>query len=388
MNPGSIIVVGAGVFGATAALEFRRRGYAVTLCDPGPLPNPRAASTDVSKFIRMDYGADEFYMNLVERALEGWDAWNREWPRSLYHQDGIFVLTRDQMHAGSFEYESFVRLQKRGHAPQRLNAETLRARFPALKGTFGDGYFNPRAGWAESGNVLAWLIRQAQAAGVSLREGATMARLMEEGSKVVGVETADGTVHRADFVVVAAGVWTPVLLPEMRDLMWATGQPVLHFHCADPATYQPPGSRCPWLFDVANTGWYGYPALADGTVKVANHGRGRRIDADDSRQIDRAFEERCRDFLRTTLPVLADAPLMSSRLCAYTDTWDGDFYIDHHPDRPGVVVASGGSGHGFKYAPILGQITADVLEGKRDPNMSRFAWRPLGTPRKEAARAD
>src|SRR5258705_13205780 len=96
-NKLSIIVVGAGVFGASAALELARRGHSITLMDPGPLPHPRAASTDISKAIRMDYGSDEFYMALMEEAFLGWDKWNLEWNEALYHEDGFLVLSADEM---------------------------------------------------------------------------------------------------------------------------------------------------------------------------------------------------------------------------------------------------------------------------------------------------
>src|ERR1700722_2618545 len=126
----SIIVVGAGVFGASAALELARRGHTVTLMDPGPIPHPRAASTDISKAVRMDYGSDELYMSLMEEALTVWDQWNREGPDPFYYEDGFLVLSPGEMKPGSFEYESFEMLQKHGHHPQRLNPVTLKNQFP------------------------------------------------------------------------------------------------------------------------------------------------------------------------------------------------------------------------------------------------------------------
>ena len=92
----SIVIVGAGIFGVTAAVELRRRGYQITLCDPGPVPHSAASSTDISKMIRMDYGRDEFYMDLMEEALAGWDRWNRDWKRPLYHEDGFVLLSKSR----------------------------------------------------------------------------------------------------------------------------------------------------------------------------------------------------------------------------------------------------------------------------------------------------
>jgi glycine/D-amino acid oxidase-like deaminating enzyme len=382
----SIIVVGAGIFGVTGAIELQRRGYAVALFDPGPLPHLKAASTDISKMIRMDYGADEFYLALMEIAFEGWDAWNQKWPEPLYHQTGFVIMAGREMHAGSFEYDSFVRLQKRGHPVERLDSVSLKTRFPAwVAEKYPDGYYNPRAGWAASGKVVAQLLREAQTLGVQVCAGMTMAELWAEGSKVAGIVTTDGTKHRADKVLVAAGAWTPTLLPWLSDVMWATGQPVLHFRAANPADYQPP-RFVPWAADVAHTGWYGFSAQADGTLKVTNHGPGEPIHPDASRTTAHDNEARFRDFLRGTFPGLAIAPLINSRLCLYCDTWDGNLWIDHDPERPGLVVAAGDSGHGFKFAPVLGSIIADVIERRANPYAARFAWRPRGRLSSEAAR--
>ncbi len=382
----SIIVVGAGIFGVTAALELHRRGHAVSLFDPGPLPHPNAASTDISKAIRMDYGADELYMALTEQALEGWEAWNRRWGEELYHQVGVLFVTRDEMRPGGFEHESFVLLQKRGHRPQGLNSATLKARFPAWAAEkYPDGYYNPRGGWAESGKVVARLIEEARAAGVALREGLTFKQVLEEGSRAAGIVTTDDQAHRADCVVIAAGAWTPALLPHLSDVMWATGQPVLHFRPQNPADYQ--AARFPvWGADISNTGWYGFPVTPDGTLKVANHGPGRRVHPADPRAVAPSDEARFREFFRDTFPGLAGAPLIGSRLCLYCDTWDGNFWIDHDPQREGLVVAAGDSGHGFKFAPALGGLIADVVERKPNPYAARFAWRSRGELTKEDAR--
>src|SRR5450631_3145056 len=103
----SAIVVGAGIFGVTAALALRRRGRAVTLLDPGPLPHPLAESTDISKVVRADYGADEDYTARMEIALDGWRRWNAAWPEALFHETGVLFICRSVMDRGGFEHESF-----------------------------------------------------------------------------------------------------------------------------------------------------------------------------------------------------------------------------------------------------------------------------------------
>ena len=386
MANSSVIIVGAGVFGSSAALELRKRGYEVTLLDPGPVPHVLASSTDISKVLRMDYGADEFYMELMEAAFEGWDAWNESWGIPLFHQTGMINLAGGPMRPGGFEHDSLELLRRRGHQPEHLQADQLMQRFPAWDATeYPEGYFNPRAGWAESGEVVARLISEAKTVGVQVRGGTAFSSTLDEGSKVVGVRTEDGEELKADHVIVAAGSWTPSLLPDMDDFMWSVGQPVFHFLVEDRQAYQPP-NFVTWSADIHNTGWYGFPALDDGTLKVANHGIGKRQPADAPREVGADSEDMFREFLAKALPGISEAPVISNRLCMYCDTWDGNFWIDHDPDRPGLVVATGGSGHGFKFAPMLGPIIADVVEGKANPFAHRFKWRARKDLRTEHAR--
>ena len=385
----SIVIVGAGVFGLTAALELRARGWRVSVIDPGPVPTPTAASTDISKVVRMDYGTDVLWTQLGRAAVLFWDGWNvmEWWPKKLYHNDGFLVLSRAPMQPGGFEFESFHHLTSIGEKLERLDSAAVAQRFPGWAAdNYPDGYFNPRGGWAESGKVVAWLAEKARRAGVQVFEKCAFARLRERGSRVVGVQAKDGREFRADLTLLATGAWTPTLLPELSDVMWATGQPVLHFRVANPAEWQAP--RFPvWAADIGRTGWYGFPALADGTLKVANHGPGRRVHPDAPREVSPEDEPRFRAFLRDTFPALADAPLIGTRLCLYCDTFDGNFWLDHHPQRPGLCVAAGDSGHAFKFAPVLGGLIADALERKEEAMLERFAWRERKTPGSEGARA-
>ena len=123
-----------------------------------------------------------------------------------------------------------------------------------------------------------------------------------------------------------------------------------------------------------------------GQKAAACHTRGIAVDPREEREIPTAYYDKLKTFLKESLPGLQDAPIGGTRLCMYCDSWDGDFYIDHHPDRPGLVVASGGSGHGFKFAPVLGTLIADVLEQNPNPFAHRFQWREKGELRTEEAR--
>src|SRR5437868_14832640 len=123
-----MLVAGAGVFGVTAALELRRRGHRVRLLDPGPLPHPLAASTDISKVVRLEYGADEPYTALAERAIEGWRRWNRDLG-PLYHETGLFLLRRTPLAPGTLEQVRFEMVSGRGHRRELLAVGALRSSF-------------------------------------------------------------------------------------------------------------------------------------------------------------------------------------------------------------------------------------------------------------------
>ena len=231
MSKSSLVIVGGGVFGLSSALELRGRGWRVTLLDQGELPHPDAASTDISKVVRMDYGADEIYTEMGEAALDGWCRWNASWERPLFHADGFLVMTRDpEMKPGGFEHDSFHFLTSRGHDLVRLREADLARRHPMWKaGCFHDGYLNPTGGWAESERVMAQLRRLATEAGVEIHSGRAFESWMEKGSRVVGVRTADGSEWAADQVMACLGAWTPLVMPDTRGFLSTSGQPVVHF---------------------------------------------------------------------------------------------------------------------------------------------------------------
>lgn len=372
-----ILVVGGGIFGITAALELRRRGHGVTLIDPGPLPARLAASTDISKVVRMEYGADELYMELGELSRHGWLNWNEHWGQALYHDVGVFLPTRTPMSPGEYEYESYQRLVARGHEPIRLDADEIARRFPAWRpGLYIDGFLNLEGGFVESGRAVARLVEDAQAAGVTIREGQTAGQILETGGRVTGVRTREGETFEADQVLVAAGAWTGGLVPELNGVFRTPGMPVFHLRPRDPALFLYPNLTV-FIGDIANTGWYGFPLHPhEGVVKLGHHGIGVMLHPEkDERVVTAEDEQSLRDFLRETLPSLADAEIVYTRRCLYCDTPDTNFWIDRHPSREGLIVAAGDSGHGFKFGPVLGGIIADAVEDKTNTYLPRFRWR-------------
>ncbi len=387
MTSRSILVLGGGCFGLTAALELRARGWQVTLIDQGAIPHPDAASTDLSKVVRMDYSTDKQHTAMGELSITRWREWNRRWGRDLYHEDGFLVMSHAQLSPGGFEHDSYHFLQPRGHTLQRMDSAQLHACHPIWNHEhYIDGYFNPSGGWAESGRVMAQLATEARALGVTIIEHVPHPQPCFENNRCTGIRAADGRSWSADLILVAVGAWTPMVLPHLQNVMWATAQTVFHFKPTDPNRFTAPQFPV-WGADIARTGWYGFPANADGIVKVANHGAGRRVLASDPRVMPEGEEERYRTFLRETFPSLADAPVHSHRVCLYCDTFDGAFWIDHDPAHANLIVAAGDSGHAFKFTPVMGGIIADVVEQKPNPWAPRYRWREATAISSDGARA-
>jgi len=373
-----VLVAGAGIFGVTAAVELAKRGHRVMLVDPGPIPHPLAESTDISKLVRADYGADDDYTRLGAESTRIWREWNDLFGETLFHETGLLFLTQGPLEERPFERESFERAVEMGYQPERLSPDVLRKRFPAWNADrYVDGYFNPAGGWTMSGKVVTALVAYAKSLGAELREGVTLQGLIENGSRVEGIVTTSGERIEADIVLVAAGQWTPHLLPFTKPFFRSTGQPVWWLKPNDPALFD--AKRFPGFgADISTTGWYGFPLHPEeGVVKIANHGVGREMDPDSPERIVTEDETaRLREFLTGSLPSLAQASIVNTRVCLYCDTWDGHFWIDHDPERPGLVLATGGSGHGLKFAPVLGPLIADVVGRKSNPYAPKFRWRP------------
>lgn len=389
MATSDIVIVGGGILGIASALALRSRGASVTVLEPGPLPHPDASSTDISKLVRADYAKDAFYSDLMEDSFEGFRAWNMELGETLFHETGLLVLCRSKLEEGSFEGDCFALLSERDYPLRLLRGAEISRRIPAIRdGAYETAYINERGGWAESGKLVARLASEAIAKGVVIREGVAVKPLgapKRDAARVVTTEKGETIAFGT--LVVAAGAFTPVLLPELADRMTPVGQSVFHFLPEDPALFSVP-TFLPWAADIAQSGFYGFP-FHEGVLKVANHGRGIVVDPSGPRVVAADAEAKFRAFLRDAMPAAADAPVVRTRLCLYCDTFDGDFFIDHHPDRPGVMVASGGSGHMFKFAPALGRFVADLAENKGAPALrARFGFRAKGERRLEAARAD
>ncbi len=386
-------VIGAGIFGLTSAIELRNQGHTVKVINQGPIPHPLAASDDISKIVRMEYGRDTFYMEAVDQSIDIWHDWNLEFGTAVYHETGFALLSSRSMEEPSQDYEwsSFNHLISHGHSPERLDADEIAKRFPAFgSGRYIDGFFHARAGYAESGRVVGLLRDKALALGIEIAEGIEISGLVSEGAQLTHLVTTRAIRIPVGHCIIAAGAATLNILPEMSDYLVSTGHPVFHVKPEFEADFI--GEKFPvFAADISNSGWYGFPMHRKaGVVKIANHGVGIQIDPQkDSRILRGGDIDSFRSFINESIPTLATAPIVYTRRCLYSDTRDGHFWIDKHAKYNNLTVAAGGSGHAFKMAPLLGKWICAAAEGRRDDVPERFKWRRFGSvaSNEEEARA-
>ncbi|MBT8221297.1 MAG: FAD-dependent oxidoreductase [Bacteroidia bacterium] len=377
------LIIGGGIFGVSTAIELAKRKHKVGLLNPDKIPHHLAASTDVTKAVRMEYGSDTEYFQMAEICIDRWHEWNDLFKEQLYHEVGLLMLCKDSMEQSTRSYEkaSFDNLVSSGYKTDRLDAQALSERFPAFNPeVYKDSNYNPRAGYVESGRVVELMTAYARSLGVNIHESQTAEEFVIDKGQLTGVKSREGSTFNCGHAIVAAGAHTPYLVPELKPYMKTTGHPVFWLKCDSPTNFKPP-KMAVFMAEISNTGWYGFPFLEKhGIVKVAKHTHGQNIhpDQNDRRVSDEEVED-MRRFIEESLPDLSNAPLVYTRKCLYTDTLDGHFWIDHHPEIKGLSVSSGGSGHGMKMGPILGEMTADMAEGKSHRFSDRYRWRHLTT---------
>lgn len=381
MQQYDFLIAGAGIFGLTTAIELRKRHFSVCILNPGHIPHPLAASTDISKVVRMEYGTDLEYMDMVAECLPGWRAWNELLGATLYHETGFLVLARKLLDGDetSFEGASYHNLLKKGFHPQRLDPALLARRFPAFQAEqYPDGFYHSLGGWAESGRVVEALARYARQLRVDIRENQTVEQILTINNRTTGVATGEGDRFDAGHVIVCAGNFTPYLVPELIPYMRVTGHPVFHLKPSRPELFTFPESTV-FAADISQTGWYGFPLHpGEQVVKVANHGPGLELHPEhDERVVYEQDVQHLRQFLRQSIPALANDPIVHTRRCCYTDTLDGHFWIDRHPEIEGLTIGSGGSGHAFKMGPVLGQLIAAAALDEEHQWSARYRWRHL-----------
>jgi glycine/D-amino acid oxidase-like deaminating enzyme len=388
----TVAIVGGGVFGLATAIELSQRGHRVTVYEQGQVPNPLASSTDLSKGMRRTWyaGDNSTYVELAERSARQWQVWQDIAETTLLHRAGHLAIVSG-FEPGTPMYESHRFLSQRGANVELLTANALRERFPQFVVSDGEtGVFDPWGGYLESGKALKAMVQIARQLGARVRERCCVEAIDETSDEVVVrlSQQPPGTsdVARHDALVICAGAWLGRLMPELHDRLSVTRQQMLMLRPDDQTRYAYPAMPV-WGVDPDGDGWYGFPLLAEGVVKIAHEPLGDEVDPDSDRAGTVEFRHAALAFLRRRIPGLAEATVTEGRSCLYTSTADDHFIVDLAPAQRRTYVAGGGSGHGFKFGGSIGTITADMVENKANPLGDRFRLgsriqvRPAAMPR-------
>ena len=353
-----VAVVGAGVFGVWTAYQINRTGRSVLLLDGYGPGNSRASSGGESRIMRLGYGPDEIYTRSAQRSLKQWEEFfaTCDSATPLFHRTGVLWLAREPD-----EYcEATLRnLLAVGAIAERLNYDELRERFPQLQ---FDG-----VDWAilEAGAGVLMARRAVQA--VALKARANGVDYLEEA--IAGpidsqtLRTTSGREIVAEHVVFACGPWLPKLFPELLgERIHVTKQEVFFLGVAPGDDLLKPPKLPTWV-DFTDL-VYGMPALDGRGAKIAIDAHGPEFDPDDgNRLVSSESLKAVRAYLARRLPALAGAPVTETRVCQYENTSNGDFLIDRHPQFENVWLVGGGSGHGFKHGPAVGEYVASMIDG-------------------------
>jgi glycine/D-amino acid oxidase-like deaminating enzyme len=362
----SAIVVGAGIFGGSLAHELVTRGWEVTLVDRYPPGHVRAASGGESRLIRCAHGDDAWYVRSARRAYQRWLALEEETGASLLVPCGVVWFAHDE---AGWEAQSELVLAAEGIPTERLAPEHAATLFPSFAGDdLAFCLLEPEAGVLRARDATRAIVDLARKKGARFLGG----EAAPADGAAVGV---DGRNLDADVVVWACGAWLAGIFPDHAPLR-VTRQEVLHFGA--PIAWETPPVPA-WVdYDAA---FYGVGDLDGRGVKVSPDREGPEFDPDkDDRTPSQEAERDARAYLGRRFPALADAPLVFSRVCPYSLTADTNFLISRHPERERVWLLGGGSGHGFKHGPALGEYVADLLEGGGEPD-GRFGLGERGPGR-------
>ncbi|MEO8379990.1 MAG: FAD-dependent oxidoreductase [Acidobacteriota bacterium] len=367
-TPPHVVVVGAGAFGGWTALHLRRMGARVTLLDAWGPGHTRASSGGETRVIRAIYGPDRVYVELVKRSYELWEALDP----SLYVETGTLW-----MHRGDDAYvrSSAPALHDLGFPLEQIPMADAAKRYPQIsfKGV-QSVWLEHRAGalYAARGCVT---VRDAfvKAGGV-YRTGHATPGVLKDGA-MPSLRLDDGTTLAADAFVFACGPWLGKVFPEViGERVHPTRQEVFYFGSPEGSERYGPAQLPIWI-DFGERIFYGIPDLGGRGFKISDDTRGESFDpTSGDRTPSPAAIARARGLLAERFPELATAPLLKAEVCQYENSPDGNLIVDRHPAAKNVWLLGGGSGHGYKLSPAVGELTANaLLHGKDVPKLFTLA---------------
>ena len=369
----SVTVVGAGAFGGWTALHLLRAGCQVTLADAWGPGHSRSSSGDETRVIRGAYGPNAIYTEMVASAIPIWQDSERRWGVKLFEQTGALWLAgpRDD----SYETASARNIRQAGMPLEEVSAAEGARRWPQMN-------------WSG----IAWAIHEPTAGFLHARRACQAVRqaFVAEGGayrqEAVSRPGAAMAAQQTDCYVFACGPWLGQIFPEeLGQLITPTRQEVFYFGTpAGDVRFN--GGHFPAWVDNSQTRYYGIPGNEGRGFKLAEDVAGPVFDpTTGDRRVSEAVFTRARAYLARRFPALADAPLAESRVCQYEMTPDGDLIMDQLPGSAGRIwIVGGGSGHGFKLGPAVGQLVARQVMGEV-PIDPRFALSRLAGPSGGAA---
>ncbi|MBF6605792.1 MAG: FAD-dependent oxidoreductase [Chloroflexi bacterium] len=366
-----LVVVGAGTMGAWTALAARRAGRSVTLIDAYGAGHPRATSGDETRILRSAHGDDPFYGRWARRARTLWRTAAEEWGEPLFQEVGCLWFGSGD---GRFEADSEATLRAERIPVERLTPDELHARWPQIAADdLAFAIFEPEAGLLLARRGIAAVVRAFERGGGHFELSAVHPG-RASGRRLEAVVDGGGGAIRGGAFVFACGPWLPRLFPEiLGDFIRVTKQDVF-FVGPGGGDDRFTADRLPCFVDY-DAASYGIPAVDGRGLKIAPDRYGPVFDpSGGDRLVDPESARLMRRYLARRFPALAEAPIVETRVCQYETTPDTHFLIDRHPDFDNVWLVGGGSGHGFKHGPVIGEHVVARLDGAPvGPGEERFA---------------
>ncbi len=359
-----VVVVGAGSFGGWSALYLLRKGFQVTLIDSWGPGNSRSSSGDETRVIRSTYGANEVYFDLNVRALELWKENQLRFKKQLFCNAGVIWFCYEDK--TPLVDDSIVFANKHKQSYEYLSKKEIEAKYPhvntddlhhAYLDAFG-GYLKARESCQ---SVLDAFIQEG---GEYIQSFVIPDKL--ESDRLNSISLSNGSRVNSDVFLFACGSWLGKMFPDvLSSVITCTRQEAYYFGV--PPTHVKAFDTMPVWIDVDGKDfYYGIPGNANRGFKLGVDERGDSFDPNvGDRILNQQVLEKARKFIGHRFPALKNAPVLESRVCPYENSPDGNFVFDKHPNASNVVFLGGGSGHGFKHGPALGELVADVMAGER-----------------------
>jgi sarcosine oxidase len=378
MSKPHIAVIGAGAFGGWTALYLLRGGARVTLLDAWGPGNSRSSSGGETRIIRGAYGPDQTYTNLAARALDLWKRHEADWQRKFFFPTGVLWMVEED---DSFERGSIPGLQDAGIPFEELAVAELRRRWPQISFEHVEwALYEPQSGYLLARASAQAVVDHFVAEGGEYRQAAVASQNLEnavESGRCESLMLTDATTIAADRYIFACGPWLGKLFPSAVGPHFLSSRQEIFFFgtpAGDPRFEE--GSLPVWG-DHSDHFIYGIPGNQGRGFKMADDTRGPEFDPTTGQRL--ASEDgvaAARRYLAYRFPGMKDAPLLESRVCQYENTSDNNFIIDRHPKSANVWIVGGGSGHGFKHGPALGEMVAKLVlkDESADPiyRLARF----------------